>query len=294
LKLISKKFVKSFPAVILIIIAGLAWLVSDSRATQKYTVKQEMNSAQFFADDFYASLNKLEITSDCDKGFRAGITTHHSLASGLVDQFFRCIQRNTDPKTVILIGPNHYSGGSSGAITGQNDWQTPFGTLPASEEMINRLAGVSVEINDRVVENDHAIAFIVPYIKYYLPNTKIVPLLIRSSFTKNEVDGLITQISETIDEETIIIGSIDFSHYQNIAQGSINDAETKVIITERNLSDVYQNGDEHYDSAPGIYAILSFLKNNNIASTYELNHSSSSEFTPATQNVTTYFNWLFY
>jgi len=287
--------VKIYPAVILIIIAGFVWLIADSQAVRRYNLNQKMNSSQFFSDDFYSSLNRLPITDECNKEFGAGITTHHRLASSLVDQFFRCIQKNTSPKTIILIGPNHYLGGSRGIITARNSWQTPFGNLPADSENIQNLASsISVEVNDTVVEHDHAIAFIVPYIKYYLPQAKIIPLLLRYDFGERELDGFIEKLSGILDDNTVIIGSIDFSHYLTSAQASINDEETKQIIYARDLQEVYQNGDEHYDSAPGIFMILSLLKNENIVSTYELNHASSAEFTPATQNITTYFNWLFY
>jgi hypothetical protein len=289
------KISKIYPAVILIIIAGLVWFIADSQAEQKYTTDQKLNSSQFFADDFYSSLNKLPIAGECDKKFSAGITTHHRLASNLVDQFFRCIQKNTSPKTVILIGPNHYLGGSRGVVTAQNDWQTPFGNLAAdTEEILDLLSSISVEINDQAVERDHAVSFIIPYIKYYLPQVKIVPLLLRYDFTERELDGFIGKLSANLNAETIIIGSIDFSHYLTSEQALINDEETKQIIATRDLVKVYQNGDEHYDSAPGIYLILSLLNKINVASTYELNHASSSEFTGAEQNITTYFNWLFY
>lgn len=295
MKYASKILLRIAPATVIIIIAGLAWLIVDARVTKDSGISEKRNTAQFFADDFYSALSKLPTSSECNRKFKAGITTHHRLASELVDQLFRCIKNSGHPKTVILIGPNHYLGGRRDVVTARNDWQTPFGIMEADTDIIAGIQSSSaVEINDQVVEHDHAVAFIVPYIEYYLPNTKIVPILIRHSITKSELEGFIKKLAAFVNEETMIIGSVDFSHYQDSESAARYDEETAIIVEKRDLASVYQNGDEHYDSAPAIYLILSLMNISDSVSTFQLNHSSSTEYTGANQNITTYFNWLFY
>ncbi|HDQ16623.1 MAG TPA: hypothetical protein ENN31_00700, partial [Candidatus Vogelbacteria bacterium] len=67
------------------------------------------------------------------------IVNHHLLASRLISRIFDNIS-HLNPKTVVLLSPNHFNVGFSSIISSEYDWQTHYGLLKNNatirEEMV--------------------------------------------------------------------------------------------------------------------------------------------------------------
>ncbi|MBU1149078.1 AmmeMemoRadiSam system protein B [Patescibacteria group bacterium] len=281
--------------VALVCLLGLliGWQAISQEDNGAEATKQQ-NPSQFAPVDFWSGLEDDELPSYCQQNFRAGITSHHQLASSLIGRFFRCLGQGSNVKTFIVIGPNHFQQGSRGVLTGQNDWQTPFGNLSVNQEIIGELRQSDlIEVNDQAVAPDHAISYLTPYIKHFFPKAQIVPLLLRFDFSESEAKSLVKLLAETIDNETFILGSVDFSHYLNLDQANENDLISRDIIENFKLAEVYQHSDGFFDTAPGLFTILSLLAGQGIEQVHLLNHSNSFAFNNQPVNTTSYFSWLF-
>ncbi len=253
---------------------------------------QALNPSMFSVTDFFAEYDNPS-EDVCHNSMLGGITTHHQQASALIGQFFRCLAVSTQPETVILIGPNHYHQGSRGVLVASQAWNTTFGIVEPDIEKISELAESDlIEINDYVVSQDHAVGLLVPYLSYYFPEAKVVPLLINYSVSESQAERFQEFLSRVMDENTIVVGSIDFSHYLASAEASQMDIETEKLVTEFKLDEVYEYGDEHYDTAPGLYTILALMQRQN-ARAETIAHSDTSAFNGVSSYVTSYFNWVF-
>jgi AmmeMemoRadiSam system protein B len=110
-----------------------------------------------------------------------GIVTHHLLADSLIAPFFSSISA-AKPELVFVIGPNHKRVGQKKINTGRWDWQTSFGVLEADDEAIKSLIdSCDAGENFELLEAEHSISSLVPYIKYYLPDVKLVPILLHGT-----------------------------------------------------------------------------------------------------------------
>ena len=129
---------------------------------------------------------------------RGGIVPHHLLAGSMIADFFSTVSKS-NPDVVIIIGPNHSGEGVNMVHTAPQDWNTPFGVLEADEEIIDRLleSNVAVE-NFDLMENEHSVSSLVPYVKYFFPDSKIVPLLLTGTDKINGAASLGRILGEAI------------------------------------------------------------------------------------------------
>jgi len=289
---------KKLPNILLVTLLCLAGLVIGWQAVSQTGdgsyQRIDINPSQFFPEKFYPSLETGELPDWCQNEFTAGITSHHDLASPLIGQFFRCLAERNNPQTIIIIGPNHFQQGSRAILSGKNAWQTPFGRLAVDQDKLALLSQSELlEISDQAISRDHAVSFLAPYLKYFFPEAKMVPLLLRFDYTQPEAEQGIAWLDKIIDENTFLLGSIDFSHYLSLEQAEKNDKVSQQIIDKFYLPEIYRYQDDHYDSAPGLFTILSWLSEQGMTNAYQLNHGNSFDFNQKPFNTTSYFSWLF-
>src|SRR3989344_2955245 len=138
---------------------------------------------------------------------KGGIVPHHLLPGIMIADFFNRFSAQ-QPKTVILIGPNHYEKGNFKALTSGYGWQTPFGIVKPNEIVINTLISENViKTDETVVSEDHAVAGIMPFVKYYLPDASVVPILLTSYMSREEIQLFADRITEQMDSHTVLVAA---------------------------------------------------------------------------------------
>ncbi|MDR1704211.1 MAG: AmmeMemoRadiSam system protein B [Clostridiales bacterium] len=162
--------------------------------------------------------------------------------------------------TVILIGPNH-GGEGLPVIIGDKGWGTPFGIIEPDTMAAAVLANIRAlsgrsERNGECLEEDHSLATVTSFIKYYLPDARIVSVMLSRGVTTADVDSLAGALNELgKDKNILLIGSIDFSHYLNIEETAQKDAETAEIISVGDYRRMEPLDSAHLDS-PAAMALL--------------------------------------
>ncbi|MDO8499539.1 MAG: AmmeMemoRadiSam system protein B [bacterium] len=187
---------------------------------------------------------------------RGGIISHHDIAGNIPAGFFKYLAKQ-NPSVVVLVGPNHYNKGGAAAITTLRDWQTIGGFLKTDTKSIKKLAALGfVKVDEHVIDGDHSISNIVPYIKKSLPNTKIIPILLMGKTKNDRLDKLAEAILKFLPRDAVIVGSVDFSHYQMLPVANFHDETTATAITNFDYDRLrYLDS----DSASGIYTVLKML-----------------------------------
>ena len=228
-------------------------------------------------------------------GVRAAVFPHHWLAGHLITETLRDIAASGDFDRVILIGPNHVNAGSPIAATSDLAWQTPVGRLDADEGAVAGLeqAGAAA-IEPGVLTYEHSIAGIVPALAYYLPDAHIVPIITRHGMTADEVHSLANLLADMMSERTVLLASVDFSHYLPAEIARSRDGETITALENFNTATILGFDNDHLDSAPSMATLVETMRLIG-ATSFDLrdNTNSADLGGPPNEPVTSYVTGFF-
>ena len=235
--------------------------------------------------------------SDDTKGpVKGGIVPHHLLAGRMISAFFRDLAQDP-PGTIILIGPNHKLIGSNEIHTSAADWAMAFGTLEADIELEAALMNkLKASENNALMEDEHSISALVPYIKYYMPDTKIVPVLLHGSYTQKDSKKLGELLAEMLSDrpDAVIVASIDFSHYLEINKADEMDEKSLTAISSWNIDELSMMSNDNLDSVPSAIALLSAMDTIGAKYVEVTGHGNSSRITGSGYDYTTSYYTIFF
>ena len=226
-----------------------------------------------------------------------GITPHHLLAAKMIAGFFRELS-DDPPKTIVVIGPNHKRIGFGGLQTSSSDWATPFGRLEADGEIVKTLVDkLNASENDSVMQEDHAISALVPYIRYYMPDVRIVPILLHGNYSSADslkLGKLLGKISAENPGSIAVIASVDFSHYLDAVTAYKMDDITLKAIRNNDITAISRMSNDNMDSPPSIITLLGAMGTAGAAEPETAGHSNSSDITGSGYNNTTSYFTMFF
>jgi AmmeMemoRadiSam system protein B len=228
----------------------------------------------------------------------AGIVSHHLLAHEYIDVWFfnlaqmRKLSQMQNPKTFFILSPDHFGVSIEPYSLTTGSWDSGFGLVESERETVLKLAellGVGLDPNVFVFE--HGVSTLMPYIKKYFPEAKVVTIAYKSEGSVNIpvnrrlADVLKNEFDETGKQENFLLISSDFSHGGNLEKTQKNDAFSKRYIkNDKNISWNMVS----CDNRSGIY-ILDLLGKNNLKS-YILYHTNSLEISGfGNDDITSYF-----
>jgi len=177
----------------------------------------------------------------------SGVLPHHLLAAPLLTKYLTALAEQK-PKLIILVGPNHNNEGGR-IITGLNDWQTPEGRMLTETKAVQALLQSGLAIRDeKVLTGEHAIASLVPLLHHYLPEAKIVPLILQHGVSLTEVDNLLNGLQPYFNKDTVLLASVDFSHYLTRPQAQENDQLSLQYMQNLDYTTLFRLNSDYLDS----------------------------------------------
>jgi len=202
-----------------LILIGLGFFIFVSLHDDKkaeITVDQNFHTSMYYygnSDFFTESTQSFKDFKPLSLPPRIFIVNQHVLASHVIAKQF-AVSADKNVKTVILITQNNWNAGQASIITSKYGWKTPLGTILPATELINSLIDKELIVDDEdIFLNEHGITGIVPYVANSFPNAKIIPIVIRDKTYDELIDNLATELSKVNLDDTVIVGSIDMSHY---------------------------------------------------------------------------------
>lgn len=126
----------------------------------------------------------------------------------------KCLKPKGEPDTCIIFG-RHLHPGSNNYIMKEGRWATPLGELEIDYVLATKLAEefpFTIETYSSY-EPDNTIELQLPFIKYFFPRTKIVPIGAPPRVSTLEIAQRATEIAKALDRQTIVLGSTDLTHY---------------------------------------------------------------------------------
>jgi AmmeMemoRadiSam system protein B len=226
---------------------------------------------------------------------KSGIIPHHTLPSYILSDFFSRLS-SQEVETIILIGPNHYDLGKNKILTSDFYWETPFGTVAPDNPTIIELKNAGIaKIDNKTISTEHSVGGLMPYIKYYLPNANVTPIILKSSTTLEESNYLAQSLLKHIDENTVVIAAVDFSHYLNAKQANINDKVSLDLIKSRNFEKIMQLNNDYVDSPQSIVVLLKINELRSFPNMKVL-HNTNSGYLLKDEHIetTSYFSIVYY
>jgi AmmeMemoRadiSam system protein B len=226
---------------------------------------------------------------------RGAIVPHHTFATHLIAEVFSQLATQ-NPASVIIIGPNHYERGGFNVLSSEYPWQTAFGDLTPQKDFVAALETRGlVRQQPEVLSQDHALSALMPYLKYYLPHAKVLPLLLSAHTTSAELDVLSQSVYELQQPETVVVAAVDFSHYLSSAQAKQKDHETWQIMSQFNYEQLMRLTNQHVDSPASIALLLKLMQLAGSTQSELLANTNSGELTGEINAPTTsYFTVLYH
>ena len=245
-----------------------------------------INTLEVFAS---GSGNKQDIVS--------GVVPHHLLAKDIIEDFFNYISSREKPKTIVILSPDHFQSGilmeSNSFITiGLKGDDKEFNNLKVDTLLWGKLFKENKMIlNNSAVIAEHGVTTLLPYIKKYFPETNILPILIPADITKEQVEQLVKTIDENTLLDTIVVASVDFSHYLPSQAADFHDAKSiRVLLNfeEDNFKNI------EVDCWQALYAARLFAKLRQKEVPRIIAHKNSADFLNLElEETTSYFSVVF-
>lgn len=281
--------------VIVFIIAGAIFLLNGSAkknfGTQKGPTEDQMavenyHSALHLDENFYGSLSISKIGPLGSGKIYGGITSHHFLVSKKISKFFSSFSGQS-PKTVVIIGPNHYNVGKSDILISKYPYKTPWGWLQSDNEIIDKLLKEKIAVNEEnPFSREHSISALVGFIKYHLPESKIIPIILKRDISKEKSQDLAEKLNKALPDDSVVIASVDFSHHLSNLASKFHDQKSIAAVSNFDCERIYQS---EIDSPGSICALEKYLELKN-AGKIDYENINSAEFlkNPDLEDVTSY------
>lgn len=250
--------------------------------------------AKFFEKKAFYDGLPVEGTIKNDVPFVGGIIPHHLIAGSIIGDLFARLAKQK-PETIILIGPNHYEVGNALVISSRKDWKTVFGNVTADREILDDLYERNlISFNDEVMVEEHSTQGSMPYVAYFIPQTKVVPLVLSALITKQELETLADALEESVRAGAIVVAPVDFSHHLTAEEASEKDKVTLEVIETKDIDRLLKLKSQYTDSAASI-ALLIMIMEKTGHGTFTLDHHTNSGelLGDKSQEVTSYIAGTF-
>jgi len=225
---------------------------------------------------------------------RAGIVTHHFLASALMVRFFAALQARTSPETAILLGPNHFHHGLANVSFSSLPWETPFGILEVDRSAVDQLkTATDLPEDPEAFTGEHSLGVLVPFVKYYFPHVRVVPILVDINARDGALKALRGALAAWLDNpHVLVLLSMDFSHGSADGIADSRDATAQEAITNLATAKVESL---NVDCRKGLWALLAALRQAGSFKVHISEHTNSARLTGNLRqpDVTSYFTIYF-
>lgn len=227
----------------------------EETAFENTALAAENNWQKEMYDNYFKQAKTVGIAET----IKGSILPHHLVAGYIPATFFTELAKQK-PSTVVIIGPNHFFRGENPVISTTNDQLTSYGSLRVDDGLIKKLLNDGlIGVDEAVISKEHSITALTPFIKKTLPNTKILPLIIKYQTPTSTLESLFNRLTDILPSDAVVVASIDFSHYMTWPVANFHDELTREAI--RNF-DYGRINKLDIDSPASLYVFLKLMEFN--------------------------------
>lgn len=245
------------------IVAGVVLVIpaENVQETELVEEKRALSDELHYAYSKDENLYGVNSTENLEQRFSdtvyGGIVSHHLLANIDMARFFYEFS-DQEIDRVIIMGPNHFYPTSFPALSTSYDYETPFGAVRLDTDYIAGLQNEKlIQLNEGVVDTEHAISSLVPYVAHYLPDAELVPIILTRNAPEDLLKGLADYFKMNNTENTIVVASVDFSHHLYSNASALHDLRSVSAIKSFDLESIPE---VELDSPQSISILLQYLE----------------------------------
>ena len=221
-----------------------------------------------------------------------GIASHHLLAHEYLDSWFSRLAEMRKPRCFYILSPAHYGVSLEPYSLTVGSWESGFGKVDSDRVKVYKLAELlEVDLDPRSFQVEHGVSTLMPYIKKYFPDAKVVAVAhegeppVNTLLSRRLADALESEFDEKGKQENFLLISTDFSHHGNIEETDRRDNYSQQYL--KNPKELSWNM-VVCDNRPAMYLLDRMGKNN--LETYILYHTNSWEISNKWEHdITSYF-----
>jgi len=205
----------------------------------------------------------------------------------------------TDFKKIIIISPSHYVGFDGMSVYNKGSFETPLGLVKIDGDLANKI----MQKNKRFIfypeahRKEHGIEVELPFLQrvYKDKDFRIVPITMGSPVSE-DITILSDALYDVIDKDTLLIISVDLSHYYPYDKAVQLDTGAISAIEKLDASWLAQeinNKDAEIDAPVAVLAMIMFADRSG-AKAAVLKYANSGDVTGDKSRVVGYSSILVY
>ena len=141
-----------------------------------------------------------------------GVVPHAGyIYSGFTAAHFYKLLLEREPRTTVIVGPNHTGLGTPLSVFPRGEWVTPLGYVPVNEEVASGIVEKSVYASFDVEAHieEHSVEVQLPFLQYIWDESfSFVPVVMLIQTYEYARD-----LASAVPDNVLFLASSDFSHY---------------------------------------------------------------------------------
>ena len=211
--------------------------------------------------------------------------------------FYALSLKHPKPDTIIIFGATHTQFAGSAGVWASGSWQTPLGEIEVDTELAEQVLHLAYPTRDYTSQRyDNAIELQTPLLKFFFPDSRILPISTPPSSQSANLGADIANIVGSSPKTCLIIGSSDLTHYgasygfvpagngiDGIEWARANDQRLIRIIESLEVESIIPEAAAHHNAcgSGAITAAVSFARANGATSALTLEHILSYDIMPS-------------
>lgn len=219
------------------------------------------------------------------------VLPHHDIVKQQRQEFLATVKAQIpQPKTIMLVSPNHYESGSADIQTTLEQWDTSIGPIEPNRAVIQALIDAGAGNESGSFSNEHGIRLILGDLERTWPDVTIVPIILKRSVDAEQVSKLADTLMDTC-ASCLLVDSVDFSHYQPAILANLHDRLTERLLQNRHQTGLLNLAE--VDSPAALALMAAWADRHDTQQFVTSNHTNSGEITGNVDSETTthLFGW---
>lgn len=216
------KFKTALEILLILIIAGSLFFYKD-QLYERFAGRPKTPSGSA-VENFVSALPTVTAVGENIQGI---IVPHHLLVESFLDAFYSKIAAQNSYDKIIILSPNHFGYGFSYIQTTTEIKEDQFNF---DQQAIEKLYAQGVVKNEpKYFGYEHGVFAEEKFINKYFPKAQVIPIIIKEETPQAKLDLLANQLTDLIQSnqenglKTLVIASLDFSHYSKEQAAIEND-----------------------------------------------------------------------
>jgi MEMO1 family protein len=217
----------------------------------------------------------------------AAVLPHHILATSLMGEVAGSL-RQAKPQTIVIIGPDHGNLGSTRYTISDRAWQSSLGKFNTNDKIIQKLLALpDVSITNPIIAQEHSVLNPMPFLARRFPEARFVLVIVRGGLQTSEEQKLAEKLNEILKSDDLVVASVDFSHYKDLARAQDEDKLSMALLKNNNPQQLEAIP---ADSPASLFVAMTFAKLRGAGAPTIVNHKNSVDFTnkPNDPSTTSY------